>query len=435
MNKKLVFVGSGPANLVAIMYLLYNKFPGENITLVDKGKDINSRDPKELLSGEGGAGLFSDNKNIFSEYKDQPIFDFIDDTKKYYEFNQQIIKDFHPKPELINISYPGDLPDALKNTGIKDTYKAGWGDISIKQSLTWHVGSHYGKIILKNWHDFMVKSGVNMMFGTTFMGINGNEVKLINSSEFALYYDELFLALGKVGKKDLTKFYNDHNIVPTTQDMNLGVRFETSYDNNANIQEIVAQQYDFKFSKDINTLKNIRTFCSCHGSAQVVAEDFEDTIRVNGHGYGLHMKDKWTGTSNFGLMINEKINGDNIIKEIISKYPKGFMVRHNDDFPSTMDSELPEITMEEFKNLYGVYGVDIESFIFTLKDIVKFEGYRFYGPEIKESSARVQLTKDLEIIGVPNVYSLGDSGIGTRGIIPAACSGIRAVEHLIKETK
>lgn len=430
-KQNLVFVGAGPSNLVAIMYLLYNKYSG-NITLIDKGKDIYSRKENELLHGMGGAGTFSDAKNVFSKHKDQPIFDFIDDTEDYYNFNKQIIKDFHPNPELINISEPEELPDNLKNTGVKDAFAAGWGKMAIKQSTTWHVGSTNGKIILRNWQDYMKSNGVNMYFENTFKGIGNSHV--ITDKE-KIKYDKLFLALGKVGKKDLINFYKKHNIESQVQDMNLGIRFEIDYDNNKNIQEIVSKQYDFKFSKDINKNKNIRTFCSCHGAAQVVAEKFDNTIRVNGHGYGLHMKEKWTGTSNFGIMINEKVDGDNIIKNIISKYPNGFMVKYNDNFNETMEDNIPQISIEEFLKLYNEYGDNILDFIESLQNILKFDGYRFYGPEIKESSSRVKLTKDLEIIGLKNVYSIGDSGIGTRGIIPAACSGIRAVEHLIKDIK
>lgn len=424
--KKLVFVGAGPANLAAVMWLLYND-KKYDITLIDAGKGVD-RDEKALLKGLGGAGTFSDNKNVFSKHKDQPIFDFIDDIEeldRYYDFYKTIIKDFHPDPSKISITQPAKLSDNLVKNGVKDSYAGGWGELAIKQSEVWHVGSYYGKIVLKNWHEFMVSKGVEMHFEENFVDIDGREV-ITDKGRYK--FDKCFLALGKVGKKDLQKFYKNHGIESKVMDMNLGVRFETEYDTNENIKELVSTQYDFKFSKDLEN-RNIRTFCSCHGSAYVVGEDFDGTIRVNGHGFGLLRKEEWSGTSNFGLMINEKIDNDAFISEIIKKYPRGFVVRYNDDFRETIDVEVPTISEDEFKELYGKYANDILDFIDSLRKVLAFKKYRFYGPEIKEGASRVELRDDLSVVGLDSVRVSGDI-LGLRGICPSATSGMIAVRDL-----
>lgn len=428
MNQsRLIFVGAGPANLLPILHLLQNGFEGQ-ITLIDKGKDIFDRPEDDLLMGFGGAGTFSDNKNIFSDHKDQPIFEYttLEKIKEYYTFIQQMITDFHPNPKEINISLPEK--NSLEKYGVKDAFKSGWGEMAIKQSTTWHVGSTNGKIVLENWFKYMVDRGVNMMFNTEFMDIIDSKVITDKGS---LVFDKCYLALGKVGKKKVQEFYKKHKIKSNIKDMNLGVRFETPYDSNNTIKEVVSKQYDFKYSKDLTPDKNIRTFCSCHGSSQVVAEDFNNTKRVNGHGYGLHVKEKWSGNSNFGIMICEKTDGDKTINDIVKKYPNGFVVRNDDDFNETITTDLPTISLNEFKSTYGVYADDICNFISDLENILNIKKWRFYGPEIKESSNRANLGEDLELLDFPNVYALGDSGIGTRGIVPAAVSGLIAVESLI----
>ena len=57
----LTFIGSGPSTIFAILKLIekgYNK----NICIVEKGKSLESRDKKEVVSGWSGAGCFSDSK-------------------------------------------------------------------------------------------------------------------------------------------------------------------------------------------------------------------------------------------------------------------------------------------------------------------------------------------------------------------------------------
>lgn len=435
-HKKLFFIGAGVGNLVPILNLLKNGYPGHLITLIDKGKG-KDRDKKDLLSGLAGAGLYSDAKWIFSKHKDQPVFEYSDKVESYYPIIKNLIKEFHPKPDSISISEPEELPPVLKENGVENSYKSGWGSIAIKQSTTYHVGSHYGKLISMGWLDYMISKNVNVYFETKFIDIKDGYIMTDKLNFKFSENDECYLALGKIGKKDLSNFYKKHNIAAKVTDMNLGVRFEIDYDNNKKLQEIVKNQYDFKFSKDIDKDTNIRTFCVCSGSAYVALENFNDTVRVNGEGYGINFKEKWTGNTNFGIMINKKINGDDIINGIIEKYPNGFMVTSGDRFLKTTE-DLPIITMNTFMDLYGEYGGIIKDFIEDLDNIIGFTGvtgYRFYGPEIKEGASRVQLGKDLSIPQFGNVYSLGDSGIATRGLTPAAVSGLIATEHLLSNNQ
>ena len=57
MNKKIVIVGSGVAGISAALKLVDNNYPGELITIIDKGNDPYIRKPEEVMTGFAGKSL------------------------------------------------------------------------------------------------------------------------------------------------------------------------------------------------------------------------------------------------------------------------------------------------------------------------------------------------------------------------------------------
>lgn len=443
-------MGFGPANLHAILYLLENSYPGHLITVIEKGKSIKKRDKeKDILYGTGGAGSYSDNKCIYSLQPDQPIFDYIpvNEIQGYYKTIQDLTVQFHPNPIEISITEPQEIPNGLKNSGITNTFESGWGGLSIKQSLCWHIGSKRGFDVLNNMEDYIMSMGVNILFNTTMTDIDIDSKTLMVRQQFddsyglkrSFKYDEIYIALGKTGKKFINEFSQKYNLETINDEVNMGVRFETPFNN---IIEDIARnfQYDFKFTKRYNNM-DIRTFCVCHNSAYVACEEFEDHGRIrlqsNGEGYGLEVQEKINGLTNFGILGSFKTpDADKYVKNITESLNNQlYMVRGDGvTFQTSLTRDVPEMSKKEFTHIFGELGVNILKFIEDLKPVLGYgENYYFYPPEIKESPKKLQVTDNFELKEIKDVYILGDV-LNTRGIIPAATEGLRAVEHLIKGT-
>ncbi len=65
--KKIIIVGAGVAGINAATKLVDNGYPGELITIIDKGNDPHNRLPEEVMTGMLGAGGWSDGKLIKPE--------------------------------------------------------------------------------------------------------------------------------------------------------------------------------------------------------------------------------------------------------------------------------------------------------------------------------------------------------------------------------
>lgn len=428
---KYIFVGGGVSSTYSILKMLKGGVNGRDILVIDKGRDPYSRDKRDILNNLiGGSGASSDFKAVFSLHPDLILFDYFDkeEVENYYKFIQDIIMEFHPNPETISITEPTE-PHSEK-------FKEGWGEVAIRESLCWHVGTEMGQKINENIYNYFKEHRVNILTETSFQSIDqlNNQISTTSGN---FQYEQIFFGLGKTGSKIMEKIYNQLNLEQYNNEAHIGVRFETTF--NPTIQEISKTQYDFKFTKD-----NARTFCVCHRSSYVAEEHFNNglvsRIQYNGEGYGLYNEEKRNDLTNFGILITVKRKHSNlVVEEIVKKLNNQGIVIEGDNvtYISSRENLPNKITKEEFISLFQYDGVEIGKeildFVENLKPILGFgENYRLFGPEIKEMGNRVELLKDFSIKGYENIHVIGDL-MGTKGIIPAGVTGIGAVKKFIKE--
>ncbi len=499
----LVIVGAGVSTIFGVLYLLENGYDGKKIRIVEKGPSIFDKDrSKNILEGFGGAGAYSDFKCIFSKYEDTSVVSFfgLEKVEEDHSFIKKMIEKFHPDLSKIGKSQPSEKLNNMVSS------LEGWGDISIAQSESWHIGTDLAHEFLKNVESYLKENGVEIYFNTTLINIldKYNKYVTVDSKEwesynspsvqnrieelkerrlnlrreiraikksgedyykiedlertiegikitinrfyptlFERYYSKLVLALGKGGKKFLDSYVEKKNIKIKKNVAQIGVRFETPY--TEDIKNISDEQYDFKFFKNyLEDKMRIRTFCVNHYSAYVAIEDvddFEKRIQFNGHAYGLNNEDKKNGLSNWGIIAECQVkDADKYIQDILEKsnyeglVVKGDSVIFKSSLEDKINSDIKEISKDNFIKLYGNLGKNILNFVELVNKKLKYdENYLMFVPEIKISSGKIPSKDGFKLDSFENIFCLGDlSHLQTRGIVPAATHFIEFSKKITK---
>jgi len=408
----------GSANIFAVLYLIKKGYKGQ-ITMIDKGKSIVNRQSKDILNGFMGAGAFSDGKYVFANYRDStPLFISDNDRFKYQEFIKSIIEE--------HIKTVNKSPERIHDLYLKD--------IELKQSETWHLGTNNNLELGNKIHDFLIKNKVELIFNLDVTDID-YENKVINDY---IHYDYCQIGLGRTGYKQIKKLVPDNSFDFDT--IHIGGRFETHY--NYNIKKIAEDiQYDFKFIKQYEKDISIRTFCVNHKYSYIIQEKHDFGVLYNGHAYN-NKPIKQNDLTNFAILcqLHDK-NVDKIQKYLLSLFKEhSIVINGKTDFISSFKRNINTnvilknwkefINIIENKKLLKVFNY-IQDFIIELNEILHYENnYNFYIPEVKLTSGILKTENNCQLNMIKDVAWVGDSCLGTRGIVPSAISGIHAVSKI-----
>ena len=441
MNKKIAFVGGGVAGICAVTKLIDNGYPGELITVIDKGNDPFKRQPEEVMMGFMGCGLWSDGKLVVSTVQGGQLAKYCGEDKAIELMEQvvEMIKRFHPKPNEISCSNPTEEPDFIKPY------------FDLRMSLVWHIGSNYLHEIAKNWYQYLLDKGVNFIWNTEVNAIDF-EVQVINSynKEIRIGYDELIFAVGKSGI-DFAQSLSDQYKLPTeAKAVQIGVRFEAPQ---KYFQKLIDVSYDFKLYQKHDNV-SIRSFCTNNNAAYVAVEETYGAYSYNGHAKkGDEFKNDMT---NFGILMEIKGIEDpfawsrkvvELCQMVTMNFTEGKTEPVTDKFGTFYSlKRLPSFTSEGtpvktyifrdlkiFKNAFGEYADYILNFIDDMNKVFEFgDDYGLYIPEVKYLSPEPLVNyTDLSLNEYPNVHFAGDA-LSARGITVSGAHGIYIAENLIK---
>lgn len=424
---KYCFIGAGPANVHAVLYIIkQHKINPKDIAIFEKGKSSFS-DNVDILSCFYGPNLNVDFKAVRSEQDDLNIIKYLgkDKVLEYYDIIKKEFWHFHPNPSLINITEPTEFDSKTKE---------GWGSVAIAQSTTYHIGTTNGKLLIQNIEKYFKEVGVNLFFENEVLEVN-NQLNILNCQTGTYSYDNLFVATGRAHSKFVNNILKQNNIELKKTYLDIGCRFEIPF--TPKTQEIVSKQYDFKFKKELSTKEWARTFCCCSLSA-ITVEEYKDDVFIgfNGEGKGMNCEPQYINNlTNFGILINlQNINADEIMK--LARDNKCQVLGDEFSFKSSIEVEDVQ-SKEHLKTLPA--GKQILEFVEYLKPILGFgENYKIHYPEIKEGSGKIQSNLKWQVPELPNIYFTGDSSMtmkdgGTRGIMPAAVSGMSAVDYCLQK--
>ena len=433
-NKKIVIVGSGVAGINAATKLVDGGYPGELITILDKGKDPYKRGPEEIMHGFAGAGMKSDGKWVYMHNTiGGHLAKYCGEEKSDYLINEtwQYILRFHPDPSKIMFSNPVEEPDFIKPY------------FNLRMAPTFHIGTNYLEEIGKRWFDFLVSKGVNFVWEVEVGAIALNARKITYRRDKYDYdevnYDILLYGTGKSGIDLTQRLINHYDLKKEPKSVQIGVRMELPQ---KYMQKIIDISYDFKLYQKPNDYVSLRTFCSNNNAAYVAEEETYGMKSYNGHSF--KQENMINNMTNFGIIMEIKgiDNPFEFQKGIVNDCQKGNLGLYyspNKVRKPSLSAENSILNVYELDNLdvfrkaYGEYAQYIENFVSDLNKVFDFgDDYGLYIPEVKFLSEEVLVNyNNLSLIDYPNVYFMGDS-LSSRGIAVSAAQGYYIAEDILK---
>ena len=474
MKYDVIAIGMGPSS-VFMAYELIQKKKAKNILLIEEGHSIKKRNcPIEktgkcvhckpfcnITSGFSGAGAFSDGKLSLYNKEDDDIYVGgelqkyigVEETKKLIDYADKIYLDFGATKELQGIQYKDEI------NKIKE--KAKKNNLNLISIPIRHLGTEKSHDLYLKIENYLEDNGVNLMFETIVddLIIEDNIVKGVKikpSSKIddkdakleTIYGDNVVIAVGRKGANWLTNICQKHNIETEPGIVDIGVRYELP---DAVMKDVNKYMYEGKFiGRPFPFGDKVRTFCQ-NPSGFVSAEVYDNNLTlVNGHSYA----NKKSTNTNLALLVSHHFNypfnkpieyGRNVAKNLNELGAGNIVVQRLGDIyrgKRTWQEELdhnkvvPTLKAAVPGDITFALGyrtmTDILGFINQIDKVV--EGFAdpsnlLYAPEIKFYSNKVKIDNNFKS-SVDGLYSIGDGGGLTRGLMMASCSGVQLARTL-----
>lgn len=458
-----IVIGMGPSSIF-LAYELIKLKKLKKVLLIEQGKRVENRNcPLEeigkcikckpfcnITSGFSGAGAFSDGKLSLYDPEDNEIhvggniqeYLGVEETKKLIDYTDQIYLEFGADKKLEGVDYKTEV-GKIKAKAKKE----GLDLISIPIR---HLGTEKAHELYKKLEDYLEKNNVELMFETevTDIIIKDNEAKgvkihrLKDKQEQEIYADKVVIAVGRKGANWLVDMCTKHDIKTESGVVDIGVRYELPDEIMKNINRYM---YEGKFVGGPGPFGDkVRTFCQ-NPSGFVSSEVYDNDLNlVNGHSY----KEKKSTNTNLAILVSHHFNypfdkpieyGRNVAKNLNELGNGNVLVQRLGDIyrgKRTWEEELKNNSVKG--TLKSAIAGDITFAIGyrTMTDILEFirrmdkvvEGFAnpdnlLYAPEIKFYSNQVNIDENFET-SVKGLYSIGDGGGLTRGLMMASCSGV-----------
>ena len=467
-----IVIGMGPSGIFCAYELIQLK-KAKNILLIDQGKKVEDRNcPLEkvgkcvkckpfcnITSGFSGAGAFSDGKLSLYNDEDDDIYvggilhEYIgvEKTKRLIDYTDEIYLKFGADKKLEGVDY--------KEQVAKIKEKATKQNINLINIPIRHLGTEKAHELYKKLENYLIDNGINLMFETEVKDliIEDNKVKgakiVTNKGkeESEVYSDNVVIAVGRKGANWLSDMCDKHSIDTKSGCVDIGVRCELP---DSVMKDINKYMYEGKFiSRPYPFKDKVRTFCQ-NPSGFVSSEVYDNNLNlVNGHSY---KERKSTNTNlailvshNFTYPFNKPIDyGRNVAKNLNELGQGNVLVQRLGDIyrgKRTWQDELDKNSV--VPTLKSAIPGDITFAIGyrTMTDILQFiremdkvvEGFAnpdnlLYAPEIKFYSNKLDIDENFES-SVKGLYSIGDGGGMTRGLMMASCSGVQMARILAKK--
>jgi len=433
MSRKIVIIGAGVAGINAATKLVDNGYPGNNITIIDMGKNPNDRLPEEVMEGMLGAGGWSDGKLTYHTEIGGQLSKYCGEEKAM-DLMKQVVDNFtrfHPKPEEIFMSDPQEEPEFIKPY------------FGLRMFPVWHIGSNYLHEIAKNWYQYLTDKGVRFLWEEKVTEIdfktNNLSTTILNTNDTRVIgYDDLIFAVGKSGIDFAQQLQDSYKLETEPKSVQIGVRFEAPQ---KYFQKLIDVSYDFKLYQKFDKV-SLRSFCTNNNAAYVAVEETYGDITYNGHAKkGEEFRNDMT---NFGIIMEIKgiDNPFEWSRNVVSKLQKdgkGLYYSPSRKPGITSEGDIVKSTSITWTQMVEVLAAFeghfqyIEDFIDQMNKVFDFgDDWGIYIPEVKYVTPEPLVNyNDLSLPKYPNVYFVGDT-LSARGITVSGAQGIYVAESLLR---
>ena len=323
-----------------------------------------------------------------------------------------------------------------------------------------HLGTEKSHELYKKLQDYLLENNIEIMFRTNVKDliIENEEIKGVIVEDMSvytdtpptssIYADKIVLGIGRKGASWLANMCSSHNIKNRAGTVDIGVRYELP---DSVMQNINKYMYEGKFIGYLPPYKDkVRTFCQ-NPSGFVANEVYDNNLNlVNGHSF----KDKKSTNTNLALLASHHFSdpfeepikyGVNIAENVNQLAMGNVLVQRLGDILNgkrtwakelANNSVVPTLTTAVAGDITYAIGyrtmVDILEFIKAMDKVVPGFAHPdnlLYAAEIKFYSNELVIDNNFET-NIKGLYSIGDGGGLTRGLIMASSSGVQMARIL-----
>jgi len=443
-----IIVGGGPAGLFAAYHLRTHS--DLSVLLVEKGQPAGKRrcplqgqggclhcNPCNILSGMGGAGLFSDGKlNFIPKLGKTDLTQFLPLPEALALIDEtEAIFSAHGMDGPV---YPTDMDRA--RTIRKEARKLGIDLLLIRQK---HLGSERLPEYIAAMSEGLRQAGVVIHTGEEVLDVTvaAGRVTGVTTRQGAYEAPAVILAPGRVGAEWMGGLARRHGLTCSQRGIEVGVRVEV---HNDILQDVTDVIYDPTFF--VRTRKyddQTRTFCTNQGGF-VALENYQDFVCVNGHAYmeaksesanfaflsKVVLTDPVSDNQAYGEAIGRlatMIGGGKPILQRFGDLKRGrrstwSRIRRGSILPTLPSVTCGDIAMALPERIVANLADGLEQLNAVVPGVANDETL-LYAPEIKFFATQIDTTPQLET-AVAGMYVAGD-GPGVAGnIVSAAATGL-----------
>lgn len=458
-----IVVGAGPSGIFLSLELKKRR-PKTSILLIDQGKPVEKRKCPvanggkcvkckpfcHITNGFSGAGAFSDGKLSLVNDDDEDIYvggkvhEYlgVEKTKQLINYTDNIYLEFGADTKKEGTEFLDEI-----NAYKEKSKKYGVDLISVPIR---HLGTEKAHKLYKDMQDKLLELGVDLMLETevTDIVIHDGHIKGVKLKENVaveehfVYSDTVVLGVGRKGANWLKDMCLKHSIKDKAGIVDIGIRYELKDEVMKDINRIM---YEAKFVARLKPYEDkVRTFCQ-NPSGFVSSEVYDnDLTLVNGHSYKMR---KSTNTNlailcshHFSYPFDQPIlYGRNIAKnsnllangQVLVQRLGDILTGHRThEYWLDKNGVRPTLKTAVAGDVTQALGyrtvTNILEFIKTVDNIVP--GFAsadnlLYSPEIKFYSNELVISSEFET-SIKGLYSIGDAGGLTRGLMQASVSGV-----------